>query len=88
MAGGRPELNVSTFWWQVRSRNNCDDLSIWSTAVEIHPGCTSPVTPTISDPGSAIMSGIDYTVSWTAVAGADGYRIQEANNPDFQNAND
>ena len=81
-----PELNVSTFWWQVRSRNNCDDLSIWSAAVEIHPGCTSPATPTISDPGNAIMPGLDYTVSWTAVADADGYRIQEADNPDFQNA--
>jgi hypothetical protein len=82
-----PQLNENTpYFWQVRAKNACDVVGPWSAPWNFEPGCLLPSSPTLSDPGENVFPGVEYTVSWSAVADATGYRIQEADNPEFINA--
>jgi hypothetical protein len=45
--------------------------------------CSLPSTPTLSDPGSSLLSPATYTVSWSAVSGATSYVLQESTSSSF-----
>lgn len=47
--------------------------------------CGKPAAPRLSAPES-VRVGVEYAVTWNAVAGASEYLIEEADNPGFTNA--
>ena len=57
-----------------------EDLMIFA----LHYGeCAPPSAPTLSDPGTTLLSPAAYMVSWSAVSGATSYVLQEAASSDF-----
>lgn len=80
-----PELAGNTqYWWQVASWNHCK-VKVWNQ-VRSFTTCATPDAPLVADPGSSWNNGETYTLSWTAVAGATGYTVEEAADPSFEGA--
>lgn len=80
-----PELAGGTqYWWQVGSWNHCK-VNVWSVRRSFTT-CATPDAPLVADPGSPWNNGETYTLSWTAVAGATGYTVEEAADPSFEGA--
>ena len=83
--------DYTTYYYRVRTNTGAGS-SGWSDAVDmvvlpetiIEPG--ELAIPIVTDPGSSVSTGTEYTVSWTAVEGATSYTLEEDVTPSFDNA--
>ncbi len=78
-----------TYYYRARARDDCGGSTSWSgwsnsDSTQV-VACGTPAAPAISAPAGA-DSGAAYTVSWSAVATADSYEVQEATNAAFTGA--
>ena len=77
---------TTTYYYRVAAVDDCGQ-SGWSSMVDVIVSvCVLPSAPILSDPGSSLPSPATYTVSWSSVSGATGYKVQQATSPDFSGA--
>ena len=83
--------DYTTYYYRVRTNTGAGS-SGWSDAVDmvvlpetvIDPG--ELAIPIVTDPGSSVSTGTEYTVSWTTVEGATSYTLEEDVSPAFDSA--
>ena len=67
-----------TWYYRVRASNSSGN-SDWSNTVSVDVELEAPTLNPINNPGNLDA----YSADWSASAGADGYLLQEADNPSF-----
>jgi serine protease len=85
-SGSASQYNVTgqapgTWYYRVRASNSSGD-GAWSNTVSVDVKPDPPTLNPIVNPGSLDA----YTTDWSVTAGADGYLLQEADNPSFTGA--
>ncbi len=59
----------------------------WDPSRPPEPPCEPPAAPAdFRSSASSVASGADYELAWSAVEGADSYRLEEATDPSFAGA--
>ncbi|HUU27996.1 MAG TPA: SUMF1/EgtB/PvdO family nonheme iron enzyme [archaeon] len=81
-------VNVSgkapgTYYYRVQATNSRNVAGAWSTSQSVTVTLAAPV---LSDPGTSVLSGVPYTVSWTRVSGATSYTLEKATSNTFTGA--
>jgi hypothetical protein len=79
----------TTYYYRVVAENTTSSqYSGWSNTVDITVNGEVPNTPTLNDPGTAVDSGIPYTITWSdeSGSGAASYLLQEDTVDNFSSA--
>ncbi len=66
---------TKTYYYRVKASNSAGSSS-WSNVVDVTINCILPEAPVLSDPGGSIAAGESFDLSWSAVSGADSYRVE------------
>lgn len=66
---------TKTYYYRVKASNSAGSSS-WSNVEDVTINCLLPGAPTLSDPGSSIAAGDSFQLTWSAVSGADSYRVE------------
>ncbi|GAF77115.1 unnamed protein product, partial [marine sediment metagenome] len=79
----------TTYYYRVVAENTTSSqYSGWSNTVDITVNGEVSNTPTLNDPGTAVDSGVSYTISWSDESGngATSYLLQEDTVDNFSSA--
>ncbi len=78
---------TTAYYYRVKAQKNAVS-SAWSNVVKVEIGCAVLSAPTLTISSNTANSGINYSLSWTNLAGAVNYTLQRATNASFTNTTD